>query len=100
MQVYDIWTVEHFPFIAEHFGDCKSVKALQDTCHKVDPYIDVDSILLEIAGIGVDLYGNDPSTGMDGEKGFQALLQYGFEIAYYEINMDDLNADESNHVTG
>lgn len=100
MQVYDIWTIEHFPFVAEHFGDCKSVKALQDTCHKVDPYIDVDSILLEIAGIGVDLYGNDPSVGLDGEKGFQALLQYGFEIAYYEINMDDLNADESNHAIG
>jgi hypothetical protein len=37
---------------------------------------------------------------MDGESGHNALLQYGFEIAYYEINMDDLLADESNHVTG
>ena len=31
---------------------------------------------------------------------FKSMFDDISEIAYYEINMDDLNADESNHVTG
>ncbi len=100
MQVYDVWAIENFPFLAENFGDCKTVEDLRDTCHKVDPYIDVDVILEEISDMGISLYGNDPRQGMNAVDGYKAYINYGFEIAYYEINADDLNADESNHVTG
>lgn len=100
MQIFDVWAIEHFPFLAENWNDSKTVEALRNTCHKVDPYIDVDVILESIADMGVSLYGNDPRSGKSAIDGFKAYLQYGFEIAYYEIHMDDLLADESNHVTG
>ena len=100
MQVYDVWAIEHFPFMAENFGDCKTYEALHDACWKVDPYIEIDFILEEIADMGIALYGNNPREGKNAVDGYKALLQYGFEIAYYEINADDLNADAGNHVTG
>lgn len=100
MQVYDVWAIEHFPFMADNFGDCKTYEALHDACRKVEPYIEIDFILEEIAEMGIALYGNNPREGKNAVDGYKALLEYGFEIAYYEINADDLNADESNHVTG